>query len=71
MKSHHQKKIFNYEGEALLPVQIIDLAVNSHALHHQHASGTSVKLRELAKKLNVQADNIRKHLKEQQLISET
>ncbi len=45
-----------------LPVQIIDLAMNSHALHEKQVSETSVKLRVLVKELQTQMDNIKKFL---------
>ena len=50
-----------------LPVQIIDLAVNSHALNEKKASETSEKLRKLAEELQTQVNNIKKHIESLQL----
>jgi hypothetical protein len=55
----------------MLPVQIIDLAANGHALGKNEGSETSVKLRQLAEMLNAQAGNIRKYIEEQQSMSKT
>jgi hypothetical protein len=50
-----------------LPIQIIDLAANGHALSEKQASETSVKLRKLAADLKLQATNIETHIGDLQL----
>ncbi|CAF1461351.1 unnamed protein product [Rotaria sp. Silwood1] len=54
-------------GTVTLPVQIIDLAANGHALHKKKTSDTSEKLRQLAQKLSTQAANIKKYVDDQQM----
>jgi hypothetical protein len=56
---------------AILPVQIIDLAVNGRALRKKQASETSVKLRQLAELLSAQAGNIKKYIEDHQLQSDS
>jgi len=58
-----------FSGIATLPVQIIDLAANGHALHKNQASDTSVRLRQLATELSAQAGNIEKYIESVQLVS--
>jgi hypothetical protein len=59
----------HFLGIATLPVQIIDLAANGHALHKNQASDTSVRLRQLATELIAQAGNIEKYIENLQLFS--
>lgn len=49
-------------------MQIIDLAINSHALNQKQASDTSIKLRELVELLNTQLGNIKKFMEEHNLL---
>ncbi|CAF3384036.1 unnamed protein product [Rotaria socialis] len=49
-------------GVVTLPFQIIDLAISAQALHENKVCETSAKLRELAKNLEIQADNVAKFI---------
>ncbi len=60
---------FHFVDAIILPVQVIDLAANGIALHNKQASETSVKLRQLAKDLQLQIDNIKKFIEDHHLLT--
>ncbi|CAF1081652.1 unnamed protein product [Rotaria sp. Silwood1] len=49
-------------GAVTLPFQIIDLALSGQALHEKESSDISIKLRQLAQHLKIQAENIVKYI---------
>jgi hypothetical protein len=60
---------FHFVDAIILPVQVIDLTANGIALHNKQTSETSVKLRQLATKLQLQIHNIKKFIEDQQLLT--
>ncbi|CAF0735015.1 unnamed protein product [Rotaria sordida] len=50
-----------------LPIQIIDLAANGHALHKKKTSDTSKKLRQLAQQFSTQAANVKIYIEDQRM----
>ncbi|CAF1923008.1 unnamed protein product [Rotaria magnacalcarata] len=49
-------------GVVTLPLQIIDLAISAQALHENKVCETSTELRQLAKNLEIQVDNVVKFI---------